>query len=205
MKFSLKESDKEHLQKFVSDLQSNYPVHKYKTKGFNGTGESYESRVFITNTYMCGKLLYEKLGLIPNRYDPTAIINHIPKEFYRYFILGTFDGDGSFSEYSGEGYGDKMNVSFGGSQELLEFIEDYLIEQKVVERVNTPTGHRKLAQRHEGRDGTWRSLRFAGIPQGSKILNFLYKDAVIYLDRKYHKYLNLSFIREEKLPSHKPK
>lgn len=205
LKFSLKESDKGHLQKFVNDLQGNYPIHKYKTTGFNGAGNPYESRVFITNKHMCGDLLYEKLGLIPNRHDPTAIINHIPKEFYRYFILGVFDGDGSFSEYSGEGYGDKINVSFGGSQELLEFIEDYLIEQGVVEKVNTPNGRRKLAQRHEGRDGTWRSLRFAGIPQSSKILNFLYKDAVIYLDRKYQKYLDLSFIREEKLTAHKPK
>lgn len=205
LKFSLKESDKGHLQKFVNDLQSNYPIHKYKTTGFNGMGNSYESRVFITNKHMCGDLLYEKLGLIPNRHDPTAIINHIPKEFYRYFILGLFDGDGSFSEYSGLKYGDKMNVTFGGSQELLEFVEDCLIEQGVVEKVNTPSGRRKLYQRHEGKDGTWRSLCFTGIPQSSKILNFLYKDAVIYLDRKYQKYLDLSFVREEKLTAHKPK
>lgn len=205
LKFSLKESDKGHLQKFVNDLQSNYPIYKYKTVGFNGAEHSYESRVFITNKYMCGDLLYEKLGLIPNRHDPTAIINHIPKEFYRYFILGVFDGDGSFSEYSSLKYGDKINISFGGSQELLEFIEDYLIEQGVIEKVNTPSGRRKLYQRHEGRDGTWRTLCFAGIPQSSKILNFLYKDAVIYLDRKYQKYLDLSFVREEKLSAHKPK
>lgn len=140
---------------------------------------------------MCS-LLYEEYGIIPRRYDTSKILSIIPKELERYFILGVFDADGSFCAYKGE-YGEKMNVCFGGSAELLRFIENHLVENNIVLKADNESGERKLAIRHEGKDGTWRSLSFAGKRQGMKIVNYLYKDAVIYLDRKYQKYLNLPY------------
>lgn len=79
-----------------------------------------------------GSFLYEELGLVPNRHDASKMITHIPKEFHKYFILGLFDADGSFSAYQNDEYGKKLNVTFGGSESLLHFIEQHLIENNIV-------------------------------------------------------------------------
>lgn len=191
LKLAIKDEDAGHIQKFLDCIESDYPVHLYKTTGFDRSEIKYEARAFITNRYMCS-LLYEDYGLIPRRYDPSKILAVIPKEMERYFILGLFDADGSFTAYHGS-YGDKMNVCFGGSVELLRFVENHLVENGIVLKADTESGERKVAIRHEGKDGTWRSLSFAGKRQGMKIVNYLYKGTPIYLDRKYQKYLNLPY------------
>ena len=188
IKLTLKDTDYNHIQKFLNDLESNYPIHFYTSEGFNKTFANREARAFITSLYM-GSFLYEELGLVPNRHDASKMITHIPKEFHKYFILGLFDADGSFSAYQNDGYGKKLNVAFGGSESLLRFIEQHLIENNIVE---TYKNGRELQKRHEGRDGTWLSLKFAGKVQGMKILDYLY-DSSIYLDRKYQKYLDIPY------------
>lgn len=191
LKLAIKDIDAGHIQKFLDSIESNYPVHIYKTTGFDRSQPAMEARAFITNKYMCS-LLYESYGIIPRRSDPSKIIANLPKHLERYFILGTFDADGSFTAYQGD-YGEKLNVNFGGSVELLRFIESHLEYNHVIQRAETPSGKRRVAIRHEGKDGTWRSLRFAGKPQGMKILRYLYDDSPIYLERKYQKYLSIPY------------
>lgn len=179
------------MQKFTNDLQSNYPIHFYKICGFGKTIERVEARVFITNNHMIKKL-YEEYGIIPRREFPKYLLSIIPQELIKFFILGLFDGDGSFSAYSGT-YGDKLNVTFGGCEELLAFINAFLVKNNIINVARNFSQRRKPQQRHKGKDGNWRSLPYAGIPQGMKILDYLYKDSPIYLDRKYQKYLSLPY------------
>ena len=190
LKLAIKEGDASHIQKFLDCIDSNYPVHLYRSTGFNRENWM-EARAFITNLHMCS-LLYEGYGIIPGRYDISLILRILPKEYEKYFILGVFDVDGSFVAYQGH-YGDKMNVAFGGSESLLRFIENHLVVNNVISKADTVSGLRKLHQRHEGRDGVWRTLNFAGKPQCMKIINYLYQDTPIYLERKYQKYLNLPY------------
>lgn len=189
LKLALQESDASHIQKFLDCIESNYPVHFYKSKGFNR--EPYvEARTFITNLHL-GYLLYEKYGIIPRRFNISLVLEILPKEYEKYFILGVFDADGSFTTYQGD-YGKKMTAIFGGSEMLLRFIERHFIKQGIIEPIE-----RKVAQRHQGKDGTWRTLNFSGVPQVSRILNYLYKDSPIYLERKYNKYLTINNLREK--------
>lgn len=176
------------MQKFLDDIKSNYPVRIYKTPGFSIGCEAKEARAFITNVHMC-KFLYEDLGLIPRRNDASKMIKHIPQEFHKYFILGLFDADGSFNAYQSHSYGEKLNVLFGGSESLLRFIEQHLVDNNIAEFCD---GGRKLVQRYKGKDGKCLSLRFTGKLQGMRILNYLY-DSPIYLYREYAKYLELPY------------
>lgn len=189
LKIALKDIDSEHLNKFIKDLECNYPILFYKTKGFNQENPTIEARIFITNLHL-GKILYDELGIVPNRHSINSIIKHIPKEFHKYFILGTFDGDGSFSYYRNESYGNKFSVSFGGSIELLQFIEHHLVSNNIVDEAKTENKTRKPHQRHKGEDGTWRIVTYSGRNQFFKILNYLY-DSPIYLQRKYEKYIKI--------------
>ena len=194
LKLAIKDVYADHVKKFIDDIEGNYPVHIYETKGFDRE-ISYEARAFITNVHMCSKL-YEEYGVVPRRHDVANIISVIPKKLYRYFLLGVFDGDGAFTEYYNESYGHKMNVVFGGSAELLTFIEFTLTNEGVIDKPRQCES-RKLYERHKGKDGTWRTLAFSGVPQCTKILNWLYDDSIIHLDRKYEKYRSLKFARTE--------
>lgn len=136
---------------------------------------------------MCS-FLYEKLKIIPNRTDAINIINHIPSNLHKFFILGLFDGDGSFSYYKKD-YGEKINVTFGGSEKILRFIENHLKEHKIIVSNNF---ERKIFQRHKEKDGNWRTINFTGKKQGMNILNYIY-NSPIYLNRKYQKYLSIPY------------
>lgn len=184
LKLSVSETDYAHLIKFAQDLSSNYSIHFYKVgnQGFNTSKK--EARLFITNKYMVSHL-YENLGIIPNRYNPNDLIKNIPEQYHKAFIRGVFDGDGSFSFYLNKGKYKKMNVAFGGSEELLRFIETHLNDNLLHNNVK-----HKLSRRHINGDGSWRTLVYAGCSQGMSIINYLYKDSTVYLDRKYEKYLN---------------
>ena len=189
LKISLKDTDSGHLQKFIDCIEGNYPILFYKNKGFGQTMT--ECRVFITNKHL-GEVLYENYGIIPGRFNASKVLKVLPKELEKYFILGLFDGDGSFSAYSGS-YGKKLNVGFGGSEQLLTFIEQHLTRKNVIKPCLNDSKSRKISQRHKNADGSWRQLKFAGKVQGMNILNYLYKNSPIYLDRKYQKYLDLPY------------
>lgn len=186
IKLAIKERDYNHVQKFLNDLESNYPVLFYNTAGFCSETPQKEARAFITNLHM-GSLLYEQLKIIPNRWNPSEVIKHIPKKFHKYFILGVFDADGSFSFYYNKGINKKLNVTFGGSELLLRFIEQHLVDNRII---NKSEQRRKLFQRHKEKDGTWRTLTLSGTKQGAAVLQYLY-DSPIYLSRKYDKFLQI--------------
>ena len=143
------------------------------------------TKSFITNKYMVEKL-YNEYGIVPNRTSIQKIVEHLPENLYRYFILGLFDGDGSFSFYYIYETHRKMSLKFGGSEEVLRFVESILIKEQLVAPIQ-----RQLSRRHKDGDGTWRCLTFTGINNCTKILNWLYQDSPIYLERKYQKYLNI--------------
>lgn len=189
IKLSLSPQDENHLKKFTHCLESNHPIHTYKSNGFNGVGEWIEKRIFITNKHM-GKILQEKYKLIPHR-EECEFVNEIPDNLKRHFIRGVLDADGSFSDYYtvDRGYNVyKINVYFSTYETLLEFIEKYFYD---VGLSNTKVYKKYKRHKDDSKDGYCRTLTYTGSIQAVNILNHLYKDATIYLDRKYKKYINL--------------
>ena len=74
-------------------------------------------------------------------------------------------------------------MSFNCVENLSRFIESHFIENELIANID-----RKLYRRHEERDGEMRTLMLSGVPQVNKILDYLYKDSEVFLDRKYLKY-----------------
>lgn len=186
-KLSLAEEDVEHLEKFKVFLDSTHPIKKYKGHGFvNGQDEvSYR----LSNNKF-GKMLDEKYGLIPNRKSVEKLIKSIPKELERHFIRGVLDADGSFSHYnitSKEGYVcNKYSLSFTTYKDLIKYISGTLYENKISKSLID-----NFYKRHKESDGECLGLAYSGRINVLNILNFLYKDATIYLDRKYLKYIEI--------------
>ena len=191
LKLSLMESDYQHLEKFNKDLDGKYCVHFYKIGKKAYQTNQKEARLFITNKYF-GENLKSKYGIIPHREDFTKIANNTPFQLAKHLIRGIVDADGSFTAYKvldNKKIRDKYSISICGAETTLRFIEQHLIKQGLINNVE-----RKLDKRHKepDRDKGCYILHISGKKNVTDVLNYLYGDATIYLDRKYQKYLNIN-------------
>ena len=187
-KLSIMSEDYQHLEKFNTFLQSNREIKYYVSGSFNK--KSKEARLLIANSKF-GYILEDKYGLIPNRTDTSKLLNNIPKEFIRDFIRGVVDADGSLicSFTKGEKYSYyKASLTISTYEELDNFINDYLYENNIINCKS------KLSKRHKERDGNCFTLKYCGNINAIRLMDWLYKDSKIYLDRKYKKYLKIKEI-----------
>ena len=98
----------------------------------------------------------------------------VPFYLIRHFIRGYFDGDGWFTNTS-----ECFQVGIIGTQ---DFINGFL---QVIENINKTN---KIFEVHRS-DGAKRYV-FGAYQDVLNFLNWIYKDANIYLDRKYEYYLD---------------
>lgn len=165
----LKESDKNHIEKFKKFISSKHII-KYREK-------TKSVRLSFADSIFCNDLI--KLGCTPKKSltlsFPTT--EQLPKEFIRHFIRGYVDGDGSFGLY-------KTKNTYNCIFSLLgtkSFLEDLL---KVS---NIPFIKFYQDSRHSI---ITKSISYSG-NFCYQILEYLYNDSSIFLDRKYEIFLNI--------------
>lgn len=134
--------------------------HAIKTYIKNNKKYSY---IAITNKKIKNDLA--KYGIVPNKTHKT-FIPKISNKLKHHFIRGYFDGDGWVSVY----------VGVAGSKLLIKEIETIFKKMLFIENI-------KIYERNK----TYQFQVYSK-ENKKKILNYLYKDASIYLDRKYIKY-----------------
>ena len=123
-------------------------------------------------------------GLVPNKTLYLKVdYSRIPNEFIKDYLRGLWDGDGCFGIYEKENStSKKYTIGYIGSRELLNDIKDIILEKFPLHKVDI--WHAKECNENIFRLGLARRDDFV------EFLNFIYKDATIYLDRKYQKYLD---------------
>lgn len=121
-----------------------------------------------------------KYGIVPNKtYECKHIpFNKIPPQFLVHFIRGLYDGDGclTMSEDC------STDVTFGFTSYYESIVQEF---QLAIDNLINKTTHNKNVYTN-----TWHT-NWRGRLQILSILDILYKDSNIYLDRKYQKYLKL--------------
>lgn len=174
---TLAKKDDNHLKKFKKALKYTGDIKYYKAKTSYGFVES--CRILITSSKLVEDLI--KLGVekqkslilkFPNE-------NQVPKNLLPHFIRGYFDGDGSFNYSKG-----KWRLDFCGTKEMLFGIQKFF------------GSNLKLAKRWKDEKNNY-SIRYCGNRQVYEKANILFKNATIYLDRKYDRYINLVKDRED--------
>lgn len=160
------EKDVDALEKLRQSLESNKPIHwsKPSSTGRMGCVE------------LCGKKLVEdvmKHGLIPNKTFKLTFPTSIPKELLRHFIRGYLDGDGCI-QY------EPPVVSLVGTESFCKSLRDFFSKELRIRFY--------LGCRHKERDNNIRYISIGGRHQVKTLLDWIYKDSTIYLDRKFHKY-----------------
>lgn len=166
VELSLKESDYEHIVKFKSFMHSEHKIsYKKSTKSY---------RITICSTKIASDLA--RLGCVQCKSlilkFPTE--EQVPKHLIHHFMRGYFDGDGSVSINL-----EKKNyiMSVLGTSDFLDKYEEILLS---ILKKNKPN--------KRFNNGQALGIQYGGRLQVKKIYNFLYKDANIYLDRKYNKF-----------------
>ena len=174
---SLSKEDINHLEKFKDDVEFTGPIHNYKGKGFI---EIDYVRIVIRSKQMKQNLI--SLGVYENKTDilkfPT--LNQVPKELIYHFIRGYIDGDGSITYGHIQKNGNKnYSIKITGTLDIIQSIQHVL---------NTNV---KLEQRYPDRNTDNWSLTIGGNKQVERILDLLYGNANVFLDRKYNRYIEL--------------
>lgn len=165
--FYLKLKDEDVVIKFKNSLKCSYPIKHNESPYSNYILE-------ISCQEMCNDLI--KLGCVPNK---TKIIQfpNIPKELNRHFIRGFMDGDGCIrvGETVGKCTFDIACASYQFVQQLRDILTPF-------------TSHIGISK--ETKYDVWH-LRCAG-KQVKTLLDWLYQDSTVYMQRKYFKYQLIS-------------
>jgi hypothetical protein len=166
LKIGLSFKDFAHLEKFRAFLKAEHPIHTYYPIV---KGKKYKSCEFsIRSDVMIADLL--KLNIGTNK-SMTLEPAPIKIRYFNSYILGIVDGDGCFSvDKLGQ-----MKMNIISSLPICQFIMDVLVEHCNI----TPTKIGK-EKRSEGMNYCY----FGGNIKVKSIVDFLYRDASVCLDRK---------------------
>lgn len=159
IEITLKSTDKEMLELFNKDIQSEYKISDKNIGKYNAC------RLTIGSRKMSDSL--SKIGCVQCK----SLILKFPTiqtELIHHFIRGYFDGDGSISIRN-----NSCNFHIIGTEEFLEEC------RKHIGLSNT-----KLDKKGKSYD-----LRYGGMNNAKTIFDYLYKDATIYLERKYIEFI----------------
>lgn len=165
-----------HLEKLKESIDANIPI-KERIVEFNG--KMYKSvRLNVCCTKMCRDLC--RLGCVPRKTFGMEFpsYNLVPQHLYRHFMRGLFDGDGSIY-INNTTIGSKIIITFSGTQNTVDSFVRELISQGVLRTYPTITQDSRS-------NGV--STFIHSKDQIKDVLDYLYKDCSIYLDRKYKKY-----------------
>ena len=164
---NLATKDDSHLNKFQQQIKSKLNLH-YKTT---------EDAVYVKyySDKMCEDLI--KLGCTPRK-SLTLKFPDIKENLHQHFIRGYIDGDGCISlrSYRG-GKRENLQVTIVGTESLLNTLQFLFFK-------NLNMKYKKLQDK-----GKAKGITIGGNKQCRKLVNWLYKDANVYLDRKYAKTL----------------
>lgn len=168
IKLSLQKSDESHLRKFADFIGDNLPIH-------DDSDNPNAKRVIAGN-----KKLYMALSKLGCMNAKTFNIkfpdyNIVPKHLIHHFIRGYFDGDGGISFDKDERYKKPILVIYiTATQEFLAGC------QQIFGTKNKPQD-----ASYCGQVGTFRCR---GNKKPMRILDYLYEDATIFLERKHTLY-----------------
>ena len=173
---SLSTKDILHMEKFLADISSNYKINVYR----NNFNREY-CRVRLYSKKAKADLI--NAGCTENKTLVLAFPK-IRKDLLPHFIRGYFDGDGAITKTKS-----KKSFSFRfrlcGTKEFLNGVLMAIGYES------------KLYQRHPERNVNNYDIDIGGNRQVLDILSSIYKDATVYLERKYDRFLELKSLCQE--------
>lgn len=173
---SLEERDKDILERIRNEIGSERPLEFLDYSNKHDFGYTYKNqyRLLLFSAHMCKAL--ESYGMIPNK-SLVLTFPEIKEDLLSHFIRGYFDGDGCICQ-------GKKETNFLVS---ITSTYDFCITLKeIIEKYVGINCHIYDASNH---NGITKVFTTSGRLQVKALLDWLYKDADLYLERKYNRYI----------------
>jgi hypothetical protein len=175
LNIGLSRKDKPHLIKIKEAMCFTGPIsdHKHYNKKYDTDYLSSKLQIYCSKKIIND--LERNFNVVPNKtfiYQfPNNIILH---SMVRHFIRGYFDGDGSFYLDHANRNSSSMCFDLLGTKSFLETVCNILERDCNLQSKAVVNPIKNIYR-----------LRYSGTNLISKIVNYLYKDATIYLNRKF--------------------
>jgi hypothetical protein len=170
----LEHSDKEILFKLAKLIYKEDPDEHVKIQDRTHENKGITAYITINSKHVCGQL--EKLGCPQAKTFLLEYPEWLPKNLDRHFIRGYFDGDGGLNIKKTQGSTIKITST-------LQFV-------KKIEKIITNDIKVHFCF-YKAKNSDVYDVYTSGDRQVKKILDWLYKDSTIYLQRKHNKYMQL--------------
>jgi len=188
----LKADDDKHLKKFNQSINGNLEL-SYRTREHKFT--NYTSVVDICSIRIYSQQFVSHLiknGVVPNKTSVLDFPNFLSKGLMRHFIRGFIDGDGYIrfgKRTSGNGYGYETRLGFTcHSKQFTIGLKEFLKKELCLE-----------TELVLYKDKSSFCVDTANQRQLLCIIEYLYKDSTIFLDRKFETYKKLNHYLLNKL------
>lgn len=165
----LQECDKYLLESFIKDIHTN----KHITSDNRGCFE-----ISISSNKMVKDL--SKYGVIPRKSLNTIFPTNINHNMYPHLLRGIIDGDGSIAFYKRKDRPNSYTKAVRLCQGNKEFLNDII--QFLHKEINT-----SIISLYQEKESLW-SIAYRSNEDMSKVHNYLYDNATIYMKRKKDKY-----------------
>ena len=180
IQMSLQEEDRYILECMRTELKSGKPLEFIDYSNKHDLGYTYKNqyRLEVFSKDMCLKL--KEHGMIESKSSKLVFPNCIPDDLLSHFVRGYFDGNGT------------INVKSGGVTILStnKFCESLRV--KLNELLGLEYGYCTESSNH---NGITYDLRYGRKKEAKAILDWMYADAHLYLERKYKKYEQLYLLK----------
>lgn len=172
---SLTSIDLDIIEKFSQILFSKSRIDSHEIEHDSGTKSTYHT-VYAQSNKLHDDLV--KLGCTPCKSFTIRFNKDIVKpELIRHFIRGYFDGDGCICLTSDS----HPVVDITSNKDFINDLLDFL-------RVELDMEFNKIGQRRKDTDT--RNIQITSFDNVKKFLDYIYKDATVYMDRKFGYYNN---------------
>lgn len=170
VKLELQERDKDILDKINIEIQSNKPL------AFNNLSSKNENwqntyRIDITNKHISDRLV--ELGMVQNKSLILEFPKWLDKSMYSSFLRGYLDGDGHI-EWSKTKF-----ITLVGTSQFCEYIKNFCENDLNINCSICNTANK---------NSNTKLLYINRKEKIKKFLDFVYKDANLYIERKYNVY-----------------
>ncbi|MBU9721344.1 MULTISPECIES: hypothetical protein [Bacillaceae] len=177
---TVSKKDRDILEKFKKAMEAEHPIRHHVAKTRVG---DFEVTSFDVTSPILEKDL-QKIGVVPCKTLKITFPKNLKKSLYKPFIRGYLDGDGTFGLYKNEQY----SLDLEGTVSFLESVREII--QKEVDVPATA----KLYGAHKSKN--IQRLQLRGKHQVMSVLEWLYQDSKIHLDRKYNRFLKMYNIKK---------
>jgi intein/homing endonuclease len=176
LRIKLAEQDKEILDKFKDLFNSNKPLYKYCR--YDGQDQF---ELTLSSKKLSDKII--EIGIPEKKTEFLQFPDYIPEKYLRDYIRGYYDGDGTLGVYG-------LNKTVFSMMATSSFCES--LKEHFKNKLDTNCSIVKYPKKYKIDIAV---LFVSGNNQIKKVLDYLYKDANLSLNRKWAKYMNFTIRR----------